>query len=91
MPQRTVTVASSVGLHARPAALFVKRVAESGMPVRIAKPGGREGNAASMLVVMGLGAKQGDEVVLTADGEGADEVLDRLVEFLAVDQDEVNG
>ncbi len=82
MPQRSVKVASPVGLHARPAATFVKRVAEAELPVTIAKPGGTPGNAASMLVVMGLGAKQGDEVVLSAEGDRAEQVLDDLAAFL---------
>jgi len=39
MATRTVTIASSVGLHARPAALFVEAATESGLDVEIAKPG----------------------------------------------------
>ena len=35
MAQRTVTIASSVGLHARPAATFVKAVAEKGVPIYV--------------------------------------------------------
>lgn len=87
MTSRTATIASSVGLHARPAALFVKKVTEAGIPVTIGKEGGKTVNAASMLAVMALGAKHGEEVVLTADGEGADEVLADLVRFLEVDHD----
>ncbi len=40
MAQVTATIASKVGLHARPAATFVKAVAEKGVPVTIAKEGG---------------------------------------------------
>ncbi len=36
---------------------------------------------------MALGAKHGEEVVLTADGEGADEALDSLVALLSRDLD----
>jgi len=41
----------------------------------------------SILGVMALGAKHGEEVVLTAEGEGAEEVLDGLVELLSRDLD----
>ena len=87
MPSRTAIIASAVGLHARPATLFTKKVAAAGIPVTVGKEGGRTVNASSMLAVMALGAKHGQEVILTADGEGADEVLDQLVAFLETDHD----
>lgn len=87
MATRTVTIASSVGLHARPAALFVEKAGESGLDVMIGRPGDEPVDATSILGVMALGAKHGEEVELTADGENADEVLDGLVEFLSIDHD----
>ena len=86
MTTRTATIASSVGLHARPATLFTKRVTASGIPVTVTK-GGKTVNAASMLAVMALGAKCGEEVILTAEGPRADEVLEDLVAFLETDHD----
>ena len=38
MAQRTVTIASSVGLHARPAALFVQAATDTGLDVEIGRP-----------------------------------------------------
>lgn len=87
MSTRTVVVASAVGLHARPAALFVKEVSESGIPVTITKDGGKAVNAASLLAVMSLGVRHGEEVELASDAEGADAVLDKLVAFLEIDHD----
>lgn len=87
MATRTVTIASSVGLHARPAALFVEKASESGLDVEIGRPGEEPVDATSILGVMALGAKHGEEVVLSAEGEGAEEVLDGLVELLSRDLD----
>jgi phosphocarrier protein len=87
MSQRTVTIASSVGLHARPAALFVQAATATGLPVQINKPGEEPVDARSILGVMALGAKHGEEVTLTADGDGADAALDGLVELLSRDLD----
>lgn len=87
MSTRTVTIASSVGLHARPAAIFVKAAGEVGVPVTIAKAGGNAVPANSMIAIMALGAKHGDEVVLTAEGDGADQALDLLADLLATDLD----
>lgn len=87
MASRTTTIASSVGLHARPAALFVQKASDSGLDVEIARPGEDPVDATSILGVMALGAKHGEEVELTVDGEGADAVLDELVTLLETDLD----
>jgi phosphocarrier protein len=84
MAQRSVTIASRVGLHARPAMIFVQTVSALGVPVLIAKPGDEPVDASSILGVMALGAKYGDEVVLEADAESA---LDQLASLLSRDLD----
>ncbi|MBF6180897.1 Phosphocarrier protein HPr [Nocardia otitidiscaviarum] len=86
MINRTAVVASKSGLHARPAALFVKAAAESAVPVMISVDGKAPVAAASMLQVMTLGVKQGDTVVLSAE-DGAETSLDALVELLETDLD----
>lgn len=86
MAERTLAVASAHGLHARPAALFVKAVNDSGCTVELQK-GERKINAASILGVVSLGIEHGDEVVLRVDGENADTVLDSLAAFLEKDHD----
>ena len=48
MPERTVTIASSVGLHARPASLFSQAAGKSGAKVTLTSPAGKTVNAASM-------------------------------------------
>jgi phosphocarrier protein len=88
MVARTATIASKVGLHARPAALFVQAVNAGGIRVTVAKPGGTPVNAQSILGIMALGAKQGDQVVLTAEGEGAEAQLERLVQMLSSELDQ---
>lgn len=87
MASRQVAIGSSVGLHARPASIFVQAVSASGVPVTIAKEGGNPVDARSILAVMALGAKNGDVVTISADGDGADAALDSLAELLARDLD----
>ncbi|MDO4716499.1 MAG: HPr family phosphocarrier protein [Propionibacteriaceae bacterium] len=87
MPTREVRIGSKVGLHARPASLFVAAVAKTGLPVMIAKEGRHPVDARSILGVMTLGAKHDELVTLSAEGEGADAALDSLVELLARDLD----
>ena len=87
MATRKVTIASSVGLHARPAALFVQAASATGVDVEIGREGEELVDATSILGVLALGAKHGEEVILSADGDGADEALDSLVELLSRDLD----
>lgn len=87
MEQRTVTVASASGLHARPAALFVKAAAAAPTKVTIRVGDGRAVDARSMLSVLSLGAKQGTVVTLEADGDHAGQAVDELAALLATDLD----
>ncbi len=87
MPERTVTVASSVGLHARPASLFSQAAAKTGVPVTLTSAKGKSVNAASILGVLSLGIGSGEEVTLASDAEGADAALDELVKVLETDLD----
>jgi phosphocarrier protein len=48
---------------------------------------GKSVNAASILGVLSLGVAHGDEVVLCAEGDGADAALDSLATLLSTDLD----
>ncbi len=87
MATRTVTIASSVGLHASPASLFVQAANATGLDIEIGRAGEDFVDATSILGVMALGAKHGEEITLTAEGEGAEEALDSLVALLSRDLD----
>jgi phosphocarrier protein HPr len=87
MPERRVTVASKVGLHARPAALVAKAAAAQPVAVSIAKNGGSPVPAGSVLNLMALGAAHGDEVLISAEGEGAQAAVDAVAELIASDLD----
>ena len=88
MAQRTVIVGSRVGLHARPAALFVKAVAEQPVKITIRKGDGPAVDARSILRVLALGAKNGDTVVLEAEGDGAEDALETVAIVVAEDHDD---
>lgn len=74
---RTVTVRNPLGLHARPAALVSRKVAELGATVTI------DGvDASSVLQLMALGATQGRELRVEATGERAAEAVSTVVEMI---------
>jgi phosphocarrier protein HPr len=87
MAERRAVVASKIGLHARPAARFVKAAAKQPVEVTIARAGGDPVDAASILDVVTLDVRGGEEVILTAEGDGAEQALDELVEVVETDHD----
>ena len=71
MGERTVDVPDGVGLHARPAAVFVQAVTAAGVPVTVGRPGGESVDARSILAVLSLDVRGGEQVVLCTDGDAA--------------------
>jgi phosphocarrier protein HPr len=45
--------------------------------------GKKEANAKSSMKVMTLGAKQGEEVIIRAEGDDAEEAVEALVELIS--------
>lgn len=76
MAERRVKVTTEVGIQARPATVFVETAAQSAGEVFIAKADGEKHDAKSILQVLVLDVRPGEEIVLTGDDEN---VLDRLV------------
>jgi phosphocarrier protein len=91
MIERTATIASTVGLHARPAAIFAEAAAEyENLEITIATesdPADEAMDATSILSLMSLGASHGDTVVLRAEGEGAEQALNHLAQILETNHD----
>lgn len=85
---RTVVVGSRSGLHARPARLFADAAKATGLRVLVSRAGGTPAPASSVLAVMAIGAQQGDEIVLSVAGPGAERVADDLAALVARDLDE---
>ena len=87
MSERSVAVASSVGLHARPASLFAQAAAKTGVPITLTSAAGKTVNAASILGVLSLGIGHGELVTIAAEGDQADAALDTLQALLETDLD----
>ena len=82
MPEIQLTIHNKVGLHARPAALFVQAAQRFAADIRVAK-GGEAGNAKSFKAVLKLAVYQNDEVTVRAEGPDADEALAALAQLVA--------
>ncbi|WP_122091084.1 phosphocarrier protein HPr [Halalkalicoccus subterraneus] len=81
--ERVVEIVPEAGLHARPAATFVETANEYDAEITVGPVNGEGVSASSMIAVTSLGAKHGDEVRLSAEGEDAEAALDALETVLS--------
>ncbi len=77
MVQITVTIKNPTGLHARPAASFLKVVKQFSCRTTLIR-GGETINAKSMIALMSAGIECGQEVTIVCDGEQEQEALEAL-------------
>jgi len=83
--ERRLTIMNKVGLHARPAALFVQTAARfKDTRVEVVKDGQAK-DAKSILNVLTLGVSQGTTITVRADGPQADAAVAALTDL--VDRD----
>ena len=85
MVEKEVTVVPEEGLHARPAAKFVKTAKGYSSDIKVIK-GDTEANAKSSLNLMTLGATQGDKLTIRAEGEDEDEAVGALAELISQEE-----
>lgn len=84
MPEKKLTVTHPLGLHARPASIFVRAAAKYKCNVTVTH-GARSSSAKSILGVLSLGVQKDSEIILKTEGEGADEALQSLEELIKAD------
>lgn len=79
--RRSVQITNRRGLHARASAKFVTLAAAQPIEVAVEKDGSRV-TGTSIMGLMMLGAAMGDHIVISAEGEGADAVVQQLVQLV---------
>lgn len=88
--ERTVRIVNKYGMHARPAAEFVKLASQFRADVWVRK-GALEVNGKSIMGVMMLAAECGSEITIRAQGEDAEDALARLCELVGSGFGEESG
>ena len=84
---RDITIVNEMGLHARPAAQFVRRANGFRSEIWLVKDGKRF-SAASMIDVMRANVDCGTTVTLEANGPDAETAVERLAQLLREFKDE---
>jgi PTS hybrid protein len=82
-----VRLTNAIGLHARPAALLARTLSEVDAQVTV-RLGDASADGRSVLALMALGARKGDELVVSASGAQAAEALRTVEDLVARDFDE---
>ena len=79
--ERTVVIKNTLGLHARPAALFVQLANKFQSEIFVEKKD-QKVNGKSIMGIMTLAAGKGQEITITADGNDAEKAVNALEKLL---------
>lgn len=74
------TIIDELGIHARPAGMLVKTAKELDSEITI-KKGDKTAGALKLMMIMGLGVKKGDTVVVTIDGDDEEKSYTAMKDF----------
>lgn len=87
MQKGKVTVVNEVGLHARPAALFVAKATSFKSDIRVHNftKDGKWVSAKSILSVLTLGVGKDQEIEITAEGEDEVEAVKQIIALFESD------
>lgn len=79
---RRVTITNRRGLHARASAKFVTLAATQPVEISVTKAGAGTVTGTSIMGLMMLGAAMGDEITISAAGDGAEGAVTTLVDLV---------
>ena len=79
--EKELIVVNRLGLHARPAAMFVRIASRHRAEIWVAKEG-EEINGKSIMGLMMLAAGQGSKLRIRCDGPDADKAMEELEELI---------
>lgn len=80
MTERTLSIVNKLGLHARAAAKFVATASEFTSTIHVARQDRAEQqvNGKSIMGMMMLAAAKGSKIIVSAEGDDANEALDKI-------------
>lgn len=81
MISKNIVLNNEVGLHARPAALFVQTANKFSSNIYVEFKG-KKVSGKSIIGVMSLGAFSGEEITITANGVDEEKAIKELIEVV---------
>jgi len=83
--EQEILIRNKLGLHARPAALFVQTASKFDSSVHIKKDA-EVVDAKSIMNILSLGIETGTTVFLIAEGDDAEQAIEELRKILEADE-----
>ncbi|MDD7463447.1 MAG: HPr family phosphocarrier protein [Anaerococcus sp.] len=81
MYEEKVVIANEIGLHARPASMFIREAVKYPCDINVVKEG-RSYNAKSIMSVLSMSANKGDEIIIRAHGDNDEAAVKALVDLI---------
>ncbi|WP_077307885.1 phosphocarrier protein HPr [Terribacillus halophilus] len=81
MQEKTFTITSETGIHARPATLLVNKASQFNSEIGLTYKQ-KKVNLKSIMGVMSLGVPQGGEILITIDGQDKEDAMAGIQEVL---------
>ncbi|WP_073998537.1 HPr family phosphocarrier protein [Anaerococcus urinomassiliensis] len=81
MYEQKVTLTNEIGLHARPASIFIRAAVKFPCDITVEK-NGRSYNAKSIMSVLSMSASNGDELTIKASGDDEEDAVKALVDVI---------
>ena len=81
MYEQKVTLTNEIGLHARPASIFIRAAVKFPCDITVEK-NGRSYNAKSIMSVLSMSASNGDELTIKASGDDEEDAVKSLVDVI---------
>lgn len=88
MPSKELTISNKLGIHARPAAQFVKMASQFKAEIRVEKDG-EEVDGKSIMGLMMLAAGHGSILNVVAEGSDAEDALTALADLVGRNFEEI--
>ncbi len=87
--EKLITIKNKLGLHARPAALFVQIANRFDSDISVSK-GKQKVNGKSIMGIMMLAAGKGARIAISAEGPDAEDAVRELEKLLVRDTEDAN-
>lgn len=81
MYEKKVTLTNEIGLHARPASIFIRAAVQFPCDIIVEKDG-RSYNAKSIMSILSMSASNGEELTIRASGDNEEDAVNSLVDVI---------
>ncbi len=81
MYEAKVKLTNEVGLHARPASLFIQEAVKYSSDIEVIKDN-KTYNGKSIMGILSMGASKGEEITIKAYGDDEEEAVNALIDII---------